>query len=210
MMKLYAISGTCSLAPHIVLEIIGEPFELKLLDRENAEQKSPEYLAINPRGRVPALQVGDDIILENAVIQYYLAMKFEQAKLAPSDPMERIRWLTFLTWCSNSVHISFRRFRRPELYLSDETARKNLSENGKQEFLAALKEIDTRLEGRQWIFGGRLSTADTYIQVFHHWARISEFPIDALSNLRKHGDAMLALPAVRRAFEREGLSVFAA
>jgi glutathione S-transferase len=125
--------------------------------------------------------------------------------LAPADPMERIRWLTFLTWCSNAVHTSFRRFRRPETYLTDETAKKNLSDNGKQEFLVSLKEIDSRLEGRPWIFGDRLSTADAYIQVFHHWARVSEFPIDGLSNLRKHGQAMMALSGVRRAFEREGL-----
>ena len=112
MIKLYAISGTCSLAPHILLEMIGEPFEIKLLDRANAEQKSPEYLKINPRGRVPALQADDVVILENVAIQYYLAIRFEDLHLAPNDPMERIRWLTFLAWCSNSVHVSFRRFRR--------------------------------------------------------------------------------------------------
>ena len=205
-MKLYAISGTCSLAPHILLQYSGEPFELCLLDRDAGEQKSPQYKAINPRGKVPALEVDGDVILENVAIQYYLASRFPALNLAPAGLTARTRWLTFLTWCSNSVHPSFRRFRRPELHSPEPSAWPGVSEVGKQEFLAALREIDERLTEREWLFGDAFSTADAYVHVFHLWALMAAFSIDDLSNLQRHGRTLMAMPAVQRAFDREKIS----
>lgn len=206
-MKLYAIKGTCSLAPHILLQMSGEPFELRLLDRDAGEQTSAAYLAINPHARVPALEADGEVIVENVAIQDFLASRFRALNLAPTEPRARTRWLTFVTWCSNTVHPSFRRFRRPELFSADPSAKQGISDCGKQEFLAALAEIDERLHGRSWLLGDALTSADAYVHVFHLWARMVGFPIGEMAQLRRHGAAMMALPAVRQAFADEDITV---
>ena len=204
-MILYCIAGTCSLAPHILLEHVGEPFLLKLLDRGRAENKSEAYLAINPKGAVPALVVDGDVILENVAIQMYLADRFAALSLAPTEPFQRARWMAALTWMSNTVHLNFRHYRRPEFYTADEAARSGISAAGKDAFIKSLEEMDQRLQGRPWLLGNDFSTADIYAHVFHTWGATGDFPIRHLKNLRRHGHAVMTMPAARRAFEREGI-----
>ena len=205
-MLLYSIAGTCSLAPHILLEHIGAPFEVRLLDRSRGENKEGTYLAISPKGRVPALVVDDGVILENVAIQMYLADRFGEVALAPTDPFQRAHWMAALTWMSNSVHPSFRQYRRPELYAQDESARPSVSAAGRDGFIHAMEELDRRLEGRRWLAGDEFSTADAYAHVFHLWGLQATFSIPPLQNLRRHGQAVMAMPATRRAFEREGVA----
>ncbi len=204
-MKLYALNGTCSLAPHILLQMCGQPFEVQFLDRSKGEHKAPEYLAINPRGKVPALQDGGAVIVENVAIQYHLASRFASLSLAPAELAARSRWLSYLSWFSSTVHPSFRRFRRPELHSPVESQWPAISEAGKTEFLAALADVDARLSGRSWLLGDSFSTADAYAHVFNLWARQMGFAIDHLQDLRRHGRAMMEMPAVQAAFRREDL-----
>ncbi|WP_428392785.1 glutathione S-transferase family protein [Lichenicoccus sp.] len=204
-MLLYSISGTCSLAPHILLEYIGAPFEVKLLNRETGENKENAYLAVNPKGRVPALVVDGTVILENVAIQLYLAERFAERSLAPIDLLQRARWMAALTWMSNSVHLNFRQYRRPEYYTPDENARAAVSARGRQDFIRALEDLDDQLKDGQWLLGDEFSTADAYAHVFHLWGLGAKFPIQHLRNLHEHGQAMMAIPATRRAFEREGV-----
>ncbi len=204
-MKLYALSGTCSLAPHILLQMSGLPFEIHLLDRSAAEHKSPEYLAINPWGKAPVLEDEGEIILENVAIQFYIASRVEGLTLAPTDLPARSQWLAYLAWCSSSVHPSFRRFRRPELYSPVASERQGVADSGKQDFITALSEMNRRLGRRRWVLGDAFTTADAYTHVFHLWARQMQFPIDHLQDLRRHGRAMMSKPAVQAAFRDEAL-----
>ncbi len=206
-MNLYAIAGTCSLAPHIILQLTGAPFDLHLLDRIGAEQKSKGFLSINPRGKVPALVDDGEVILENVTIQFYLATKFPHMELMPTERVEQQNWLTFLTWCSNSVHVSFRRFRRPELYSTDQEAWSGISASGKSDFMVALSEFDARLKGKKWLFGESFTTADAYMHVFHLWARTMGFTVDSLPNLARHGRQMMDIAAVKQAFVLESISL---
>lgn len=206
-MELFCIAGTCSLAPHILLEEIGEPFTVKLLDRGANEQKTPEYLAINPNGKVPALRVDGRVITENVGIQAYLADRFPERGLAPVDPIERGQWLGYLAWLGGTVHDYFRRFRRPEQFSEDPAAHADISAAGQANFLKALAQIDDRLSNQEWIFGEQFTTADIYAHVFHSWARLMDFPISDLTNLKRHGDAIMRRPSAQAAFKREGISL---
>lgn len=205
-MLLYAISGTCSLAPHILLEHIGIPFEVKLLDRDSGENKDAAYLAVNPKGKVPALAVDGAVILENVAIQMYLADRFAGLLLAPTNPFQRAHWMAALTWMSNTVHPNFRRYRRPEYFTSDEKARTNVSVSGKKDFIESMQDLDHRLNEQRWLLGDQFSTADVYAHVFHLWALGAKFPIEQLNNLRRHGQAVMGMSATLRAFKREGIS----
>ena len=83
MIQLYYHPGNASLAPHMLLEEIGAPFELVLVDRANAAHKSPEYLKLNPNGQIPVLVEGDFVLYEAAAICLYLADRYPDAKLVP-------------------------------------------------------------------------------------------------------------------------------
>jgi glutathione S-transferase len=206
-MELFCIAGTCSLAPHILLEEIGEPFTVKLLDRSASEQKAPAYLAINPSGKVPALRVDGGVITENVAIQVYLADRFPALGLAPVELIARGQWLSYLAWLGGSVHEFFRRWRRPEQYSDDAAAHAGISAAGQANFLKSLAQIDDRIANQEWICGDQFTTADTYTLVFHLWARLSEFPISHLTHLKRHGDAIMSRPSAQSAFKREGLSI---
>ena len=98
MLKLFYGAGACSLASHITLEEIGQAYETYSVNMAKGEHKSPEYLKINPRGKVPALQIDDQFLIENVAIQNYLVKHFPEAGLAPKDPLGESRWLSVNAW----------------------------------------------------------------------------------------------------------------
>ena len=114
MLTLYYSPGACSMASHIGLEESGTPYEAKLTSTAKGEHKTPEYLAINPRGKVPALRIGADVLTENLAILTYVAKQFPGADLLPKHPLQEARCLSFMAWLSNTVHPSFTRVFRPE------------------------------------------------------------------------------------------------
>ena len=203
MIELFAISGTCSIAPHILLRHVGVPFELMLLDRVRRENRSAEYLAINPHGKVPALRVDGQVITENVAIQSYIADSFPDARLAPTEPLTRAQWLSRINWFSNTVHPSFRQTRRPEIFATDAIAYPAIVQKGRADFIACLMEMDSWLADHEWVVADRFTTADAYLHVFHLWALLSDLPIDQLASLRRHGKALAEMPAVRAALANE-------
>ena len=103
MLKLYYAPGACSTASHIGLEESGAKFDSQALAFAKNEQKTPEYLRINPRGRVPALVIDEGTIVENTAILDYVAAKYAP-QLMPKDPVPRARAISLMAWFSNSPH----------------------------------------------------------------------------------------------------------
>jgi glutathione S-transferase len=116
MMTLYFSPGACSLASHIGLEETGAPYELKPILLAKGQQKTEEYLKINPRGKVPALSVDGKILVENTAILTYLSRTFPDKKLLPADPAEEARCIGTMCWFSSVVHPSYQRSHRPERF----------------------------------------------------------------------------------------------
>ena len=203
MMRLYYGAGACSLASHITLEETGAPYETHAVKMAQREHKSPEYLKIHPHGKVPALMVDDDVIIENVAIQYYLAQRFPDAQLAPRDAMAQARWIGTNAWLSNTVHPSFGRWNRPANFTTDEGAHAEIKSQGKQAFWENLQEIDRRLDGQQWMTGAQYTTSDPYALVFYGWGLRPELPMKELKNFTAFKDRMLKRPAVRKVLERE-------
>ena len=101
MIQLYYYPGNASLAPHMLLEEIGEPFELVLVDRANAAHKSAGYPKLNPNGQIPVLVDGEFVLYEAAAICLYLADRYAQAKLVPQLATdERAHLYQWLFWCT--------------------------------------------------------------------------------------------------------------
>ncbi|HYH21082.1 MAG TPA: glutathione S-transferase N-terminal domain-containing protein [Azospirillum sp.] len=205
MLTLYYSPGACSLASHVTLEETGAPFEAHRVTLAKGEQHTPEYRAINPRARVPALRIdGGDVLTENPAILTYLARRFPEAKLLPADPLAEARCLSMMAFLSSSVHPAFAHIFRPERFADDASAHPAIKETGRRVFFDHLKEIDGLLAGKEWAQGS-FTVCDPYLLVFYWWGMRIELPVAELPNYTAHKQRMLARPAVRRAIEREGI-----
>ena len=202
-MKLYTSPGACSLADHIALHWIGQPFEAKLLSAQ--ERKSPEYLRINPAGAVPALEDDGWTLTQNAAILNYLADKFPEARLdGDGDPRQRAeanRWLSFL---NADVHPAFHPLFGLYGYLG-EAGEDKAKEQARSKLRGLFERADQQLQGRDWIAGFR-SYADPYLFVVLRWAQKTGIDLSGLDNLASFRERMQADPGVQAALKAEGLS----
>ncbi len=203
MLTLYFSPGACSLASHIGLEETGAPYEAKPTLLAKGEQKTEAYLKINPRGKVPALSVDGKVITENTAILTYLARRFPEKKLMPTDPVEEACCIATMAWFSNIVHPSYQRYMRPERFAEGEAAQATVKETGRKSFWANCQEIDSMLQGKDWIMGSQYTLADPYALVFYGWGVRGGFPMNELSAYTAWQDRMLKRPTVRKILETE-------
>jgi len=203
MLTFYFSPGACSMASHIGLEEIGAPYEKRPTLLAKGEHKTEAYLKINPRGKVPALDVDGQVLTENTAILTYLAKRFPEKKLLPGDPLEEARCISLMTWFSNSVHPPYTHYIRPERFADGEAAQAAVKEMAKKTFMAQCGEIDSTLAGRQWIMGGQHTVADGYALVFYGWGVRAKFPMQELKSYSAWKDRMLQRPAVRKVLETE-------
>jgi glutathione S-transferase len=202
-MTLYFSPGACSLASHIGLEETGAPYEIKPILLAKGQQRTADYLKINPRGKVPALSVDGNILVENTAILTYLARKFPDKKLMPADPAEEARCIGTMCWFSSVVHPSYQRFHRPARFAEAEAAHAAVEESGRKSFWANLQEIDSMIQGNDWIMGKEFTVVDGYALVFYGWGARSEFPMKDLSAYTAWQERMLQRPTVRKSVESE-------
>jgi glutathione S-transferase len=204
MLKLYFSPGACSMASHITLEEAGASYEPKPTLIPKGEHQSEAYLKVNPRGKVPALQLDDgQVITENTAILSYLGKQFPNAKLWPSDPVTEARAISTMAWFSNTVHPSFTHIMRPERFTTDPAGVDKVKEAGRNAFWTNCQEIDKMLAGKEWILGSQFSVCDPYALVFYGWGSRIELPMKELANYTAFKDRMLKRPAVRKVLERE-------
>lgn len=203
MLTLYFSPGACSMASHIGIEESGAPYTEKPTLLGKQEHKTEAYLKINPRGKVPALEVDGRVITENTAILTYLARQYPQANLMPADPVEAAQCIETMAWLSNIVHPSYQRTMRPERFADSDSGKAEVVALGKKSFWANLQEIDGLLAGREWIVGSRFSVADAYALVFYGWGTRSEYPVKELVNYTAWKDRMLKRPAVMKVLQSE-------
>ena len=204
MLTLYYGPGACSMASHIVLEESGEKYEPRRMDLAKGEQRSAEYLKMNPLGRVPLLQLDDGSPLaENTAILPYLGKRFT---LWPQDGLAEAKALSMIGFFAASVHPAHAHVGRPERYTKDESAYPGIKEQGLATFHGHLKQIDGMLAGREWL-GNEYSVLDPYGFVFYTWGVRRGVPMDELKNYTAFKDRMKNRPAVARVLEDEKISV---
>jgi glutathione S-transferase len=209
-MKLYYSPGACSLAPHIALEETGASFEPVRVDFAATEQRSPAYLAINPKGRVPALVDGDLVVTENPAILRYIARNHPHAALWPDDPRADARCAEWLAWSSSTVHVAYAHVRRAERYATSDAAKAEVVAAGHQSVRALWEEIEGKIGAGPWVLGERYSVVDAYVTVFWGWGRNPVLGYDMAAdfpNWTAQARRMAERPAVQRVFAREGIAL---
>lgn len=200
-MKLYFKPGACSLSPHIVLEELGLPYEAVAVDTK--AKKLPDgsdYLAINPKGYVPALQLDSgEVLTEGPAVVQYLADQKPEKKLVPANgTMERYRLQSWLTFIGTEIHKSFSPLFNPAMPEEAKAiARANLERR--------LGWVNQQLAGKDYLMGADFTVADAYLYTVANWARLVKFDISALTNLTAYMARVSARPAVQAALKAEGL-----
>ena len=191
------------MASHIGLEETGAPYEAKPTLLAKGEHKTEAYLKINPRGKVPALSVDGQVIVENTAILTYLARRFAEKRLLPTDPVEEARCIATMAWFSNTVHPSYQRYMRAERFAEGEAAQAAVKESGRKSFWASCQEIDSMFQGKDWIMGGQYTVVDGYALVFYGWGARSGFSMNELGAYTAWRERMMKRPTVRKIVEAE-------
>ena len=213
MYKLYYYPGNANLAPHILLEEIGTPYELMLVDREQNEHKSRAYMKLNPNGRIPTLVDGNLTLFESAAICMYLADKHPVANLVPLVG-DRARaylyqWLIYLT---NTIQPEILAFHYPSQYIADASNADSTEEIIKFIKIKAEKQLErmfnivnnSLIEG-PYMLGQNFSVCDAYLLMLSRWCRTLKHSPRNFPNLRRCLEYIAARPAVHKAFKTEGI-----
>jgi len=206
--KLYYAPGACSLAPHIVLEELGFPYETQKLDLAAGDQRKPEYLKLNPHGRVPTLVVDGKPLTENVAILTFLGGGWPKQGLWPEKTWDQAMLLSALAWCSNTLHPAFAHIIRAARYSDDAAAQETIKAKARQMYGDYLNQVDGWLKGgRQWVMGDQYTVADPYLLVFYRWGNRNNFPVKSLANYSAHVARVMARPAVKKVMAGEGITL---
>jgi len=208
---LYYSPQACSLAPHIALEETGQPFELCLTALVTGTRR-PEYLAINPKGRVPVLVDDDFVVTECPAVLMYIARRYPQSGLWPRDLHEEARCAEWLAWCASGLHEAFAHMRRPERFADSDTARNEVSEKGRASTRQVWEQVERKLAASPslWAAGEHYSVADACLLTFWVWGRADKLRYEMAKDFpawTRHARQMGNRSAVKRVFEREGIEL---
>ncbi len=202
-LKLYYAPIACSLVPLVTMYEAGAEVEIRPVSLKTGEQRTPEYLRVNPKGKVPALEIGGgEIITECVAILSWLDAAFPAAKLLPADSKNRIQSLTLMGWCAGGMHPPLTRINAPARFCDLPGTAENITKLAVEEVIKNFKVADSLLEGREWLFD-HWSAVDAYF--FWVWRRFGLFniKIPAFPNYDAHGKRMLARASVQRALQVE-------
>ena len=200
-MKLFYKAGVCSLAVHIVLEESGLPYSTEAVDLTTKKLASgADFLAINPKGYVPALLLDSgELLTEGPAITQYLADQVPERLLAPANgTLERTRLQSWLTFIGTELHKAFGPLFR------------NAPAEWKQVVLATLHQrlayTDQQLAGKRFLTGDTFTIADAYLFTVLGWSKLVGLDQSPYANLTAFQSTVAARPAVQRALKDEGLA----
>lgn len=207
-LKLYYASGACSFVPHAALELAGATFEPAPVKLHRGEQRSPEYLALNPRGQVPVLVDGDEVITQITAIALHLDGLFPQAHLLPAAGVARTRALQVLAWMNNTVHPTFTHVFMPAKFTSDEAAQKAIKAHAVETYRGLLQEIEAMAaKASPWLGGEHPGVLDAYALTLLRWGGFAGIDPQTLPQTWALVQRFAALPAVAKVIERERLEL---
>ena len=205
--RLYYAPGACSLASHIAIEELGLRYDTVRLNLLAGDQRKPEYLALNPRGRVPTAVIDGKVLTENVGIMTYFGGGFGQGKIWPKDTWHQAKLVSTMAWLSNTVHTTYGHLFRPERYADGDAAREAVKAKAREVYGLCLKEIDGLLAGRQWAIGNHYTVVDGYLLVFYRWGNRQGYPVKSMANYARLMGRVLARPAVKRVMADEGIAL---
>jgi glutathione S-transferase len=207
-LKLYFAPGACSFVPHALLETAGEPFEPVMVKLHKQENLGPEYRALNPRGQVPVLVDGAEVITQIVAIVSHLDARYPQCYFLPREPLARTRVLETLAWMNNTVHPTFTHVFMPYKFTDDESAQAAIKAFNARLYGAMLGEIEAMAQQAGPYLGGeQFGPLDAYALTLLRWGGFAGHDPQGFPALWALVQRVAALPGVARAIERERLQL---
>ena len=208
MLKLFYAPNACSLASHIALTEAGADFEAVRLDLKTGDHHKPDYLAINPRGRVPALVTPHGVLTESVVILGWVAQTYPQAHLKPDgDFFAFSEMQSFNLYLAATIHVTFAHLFRTTRWADSESAITEIKAKVPSSLAAQWKLIEDRFaDGRPWVCGAQYTVADPYLYVFARWLeRDGAGGSHHMPRTRAHRARMQERAAVKKILAVEGI-----
>jgi glutathione S-transferase len=206
MLKLYYAPGTCALASHIALIDADADYEAVRLDFTQQQQQSTEYLAVNPKGRVPALVTEQGVITETPAILAYIAQRFTQAKLAPvGDPFAFARLQEFNSYLCATCHVAHAHLRRGTRWVeAHETAAIEAMQRRVPSSVTQCFELIERgmLKG-PWVMGNDYTVCDPYLFTLSRWLDGDKADLSKLPRVLEHRQRMSERASAKRALDEQ-------
>jgi glutathione S-transferase len=197
---LFFSPGACSLASAIALAESGLPYELRRVKFAENEQQSPDYLKINPKGRVPALATDKGVLTENVAILAFIAQTAPEAKLAPlDDPFAFGRMQGFNAYISSTVHVAYAHRRRGYRWATKQEALDDMAAKVPQNMRDCFSLIEKEYLAGPWVLGDDYSVADAYLFTLSDWLKGLGIDIADYPRAAEHYRRMKERPAVQRA-----------
>ena len=204
MFKLYFAPGTCALASHIALAEAGASYTTVKLDFKANQQNSPEYLAINPKGRVPTLVTDRGVLTETPAMLAFIAQSFPQAKLAPlDDPFEFAKVQAFNSYLCSTVHVAHAHKMRGARWATEETIFADMKRMVPKTVGACFALIERDMLRGPWVMGEQYTVCDPYLYTLAGWLEGDSVDIATLPKVAEHRKRMSERAAVQKVMAEE-------
>lgn len=200
MLTFYFAPNTCALASHIALKDAGAEYEARRVDFSKAEQQSPEYLKVNPKGRVPTLLTSSGILTETPAILAFIAQSFPRARLAPlDDPFAFAQMQAFNSYLCSTVHVAHAHGRRGSRWASEASSIEDMKRKVPETMTASFTLIENDYLKGPWVMGDAYTVADPYLYTIGLWLEDDGVDIARLPRVMEHRARMAERTSVKAA-----------
>jgi glutathione S-transferase len=199
MLKLFYAVGSCALASHIALEEAGAEYQAVRLDFAAADQRKPEYLKINPKGRVPALITDSGILTETPAILAYVAQVFPKAGLAPlTDPFAFARVQAFNSYLCSTAHVNHAHFTRGSRWADEAASLEDMKRKVPKNVGDSFALMESEMVEGPWVMGNAYTICDPYLFTMAGWLPRDSVDIARFPKIHDHHNRMAERPAVKK------------
>ncbi len=203
MIKLFHAWGSCSLASFIALSEAGATFETAIMSMKLGDQRKAEYLAVNPKGRVPALMTDQGILTENPAILAWIAQAFPQAKLAPTDPWGFAQAQAFNSYLASTVHVAHAHRHRGYRWADQQSSFADMTAKVAENMTACFRLIEDEMFAGPYVLGEAFSVCDAYLFTVAGWLEGDGVDPRQFPKVRAHSERVAARPAVAKVLALE-------
>ena len=201
MLKFYYAKNSAAYAPHILLEDIRADYEAVLIDFKAGEQRGPNYLAVNPKGRLPSLVTDRGVLTETLAILVYLAQTHPEHGLIPTNPFEFAEAQAFNSYMASTVHVAHAHKHRGHRWADDLAAQESMRAKVPENMTEYARMIETHYLTGPYVLGTSYSICDPYLALVTRWFRDDGVGLDAFPKISAHDALMRQRPSMKRVIE---------